>query len=57
MKTKKKPKCEVKTHLACTGLAVRKVTGPKRGDPVFFCCFGCESYLRRHGLKLKEVKK
>jgi hypothetical protein len=50
----KQPKCEVKTHLACTGMAVRRMTGKQKGDPVFYCCFGWEAYLRRWGVKLKE---
>jgi hypothetical protein len=51
-----KPKCEVRTHLACAGMAVRKMTGRKKGDPVFNGCFGCEAYLGRQGVKLKEAK-
>lgn len=51
----KKPKCEVKTHLACNGICVRKYTGPEKGDPKFNCCIGCAWYLKRQGVRLKEV--
>ena len=52
----KKPKCEVRTHLGCNGVAVRRMTGPKKGDPKFWCCLGCQAILNRNGVKLKEVK-
>lgn len=52
---KKKVVCEVKTHLACNQSCVRKVSGKKKGDPVFHICIGCRAYLDRQGLKLKEV--
>jgi len=51
-----KPKCEVRTHLACNNQVVRRLTGPKKGDPQFYCCIGCAAYLRRQGVRLKEVK-
>lgn len=51
----KKIRCEVKTHLGCNGMAVRKVTGPKKGDPVFNCCLGCRAILSRQGVRVKEV--
>ena len=45
----------LKTHLACNGVAVRKLTGRKKGDPVFYCCMGCQAYLSRMGVKTKEM--
>lgn len=53
--SRKKLKCDVKTHVACNNSCVRRMTGPKKGDPVFNCCIGCHWYLKRQGLKLKEV--
>jgi hypothetical protein len=41
--------------LACNGAAVRRYTGRRPGDPVFYCCWGCHAYLRRAGVKLKET--
>lgn len=52
----KKPKCEVGMKVACNNQCVRKMTGPKKTDPKFFCCIGCQAYLKRQGLKLKEVQ-
>lgn len=51
----KKLKCEVKTHIGCTGIAIQRMTGTKKGDPVFYCCMGCHAVLSRQGIKLKEV--
>lgn len=52
----RKPKCDVRTHLACNGQAVRKVTGTKKTDPIFNICIGCRAYLNRQGVKLRDVK-
>lgn len=52
----KKHRCEVKTNLGCNGSCVRRMTGPKKGDPEFWCCIGCQAILNRMGVKLKEVK-
>lgn len=51
-----KHECEVKHFFACNGVAVRKMTGPKKGDPEGWVCLGCCTYLYRQGVKLKEVK-
>lgn len=51
----KKPKCQVRSHLGCNGVAVRRLTGTKKGDPTFWCCLGCEAILRRQGVKTKEA--
>lgn len=47
--------CEVKTELGCNDQCVRRYTGRKKGDPVFYCCIGCHAILRRAGVRLKEV--
>lgn len=52
----RKLKCEVKHDFACTGMAIRYMTGKKKGDPKFYCCYGCETYLRRQGVRMVEVK-
>lgn len=48
-------RCEVRTHIGCNDVGLRKMTGPEKGDPVFWCCIGCAAYLRRRGVRLKEV--
>jgi hypothetical protein len=55
-KKSKKPKCEAQTHLGCNGVAVRKVTGTKKGDPIFYCCLGCRAILSRQGVRLRDVQ-
>lgn len=50
------PRCEIQYALSCHGQVVRKVTGTRKGSPVFYCCLGCLAYLSRQGVKLKEVK-
>jgi hypothetical protein len=42
--------------IVCNDQCVRRLTGPKKGDPKFDCCIGCEAYLRRQGVRLKEAK-
>jgi hypothetical protein len=49
------PTCEVKTHVGCNGQAVRRVKGPKKTDPEFWCCLGCRAVLSRQGVKVKDV--
>ncbi len=51
----KKNACEVGSFIGCNGCGVRVLTGPRKGDPVFRCCMGCEAYLRRGGIRLREV--
>lgn len=46
--------CEVK-HTLCKGTAVAKFKGRKAGDPVFRCCFWCLGWLRKQGVKVKQV--
>jgi hypothetical protein len=54
-KTTKKPKCGVGIIRSCHGEGVRRMTGPKKGDPVFNICMGCWADLHRQGVKLKEA--
>lgn len=54
-KTEKKPDCEVKTMLGCNNQCVRRMTGTKKTDPVFWCCIGCAAILKRQGVRIKEV--
>lgn len=54
MKTEKL-ECEVKSHVFCNGIAVRKMKGTKKDDPVFNACWGCQLWMRRNGIKFKEV--
>jgi len=56
LKPAKKLKCDVGCHVACNNQGVRRMTGTKKGDPVFNCCLGCWAYLSRQGVKLKEAK-
>lgn len=51
----KKLDCEAKLQVACNNQGVRTVRGPKRGDPQFACCLGCRAYLRRQGVKVKDI--
>lgn len=55
MISKRKPKCEVRTEIGCNNQCVRKVTGRKKGDPIFHCCIGCRAILTRMGVRLKDV--
>ncbi len=55
-KKPKTPKCEVKNMIGCNGVAVCRLTGKKKGDPVFWCCLGCRAMLSIAGVKLKEVQ-
>ena len=50
-----KKKCEIGHIFACNGSGVSKLTGVKKGDPVFWCCLGCQSYLRRMGVRTKPA--
>lgn len=49
-------KCEVGILRVCNGVAVRRLTGPKEGDPKLWRCLGCQADLRRGGVKLKEIE-
>lgn len=42
--------------IGCNGIAVCRLTGKKKGDPVFWCCLGCRAMLSIAGVKLKEVE-
>lgn len=55
-KTIKKQNCQVKTNLGCNNQGVRHMTGMLKGDPKFHICLGCWAYLRRQGVRMKEVK-
>jgi hypothetical protein len=48
--------CEVQSLVACNGQIVRRLTGPRKSDPKFWCCIGCWAYLSRQGVQLREVK-
>ena len=50
-----KSECEVKHIFGCNGAGVIRLTGNKKGDPVFNCCLGCAAMLRRQGVKLKQA--
>lgn len=52
----KKPRCEVRSDLACNGQIIRRYVGVKKGDPKFNCCIGCAAYLKRQGVRFREIQ-
>lgn len=54
-KNPQKPECEAKTDLGCNGQIVRRVKGPKKSDPEFWCCIGCRAILSRAGVRVRDV--
>lgn len=51
-----KLQCEAQITVSCNNQIVRRVQGPKKGDPKFNCCIGCRAYLARYGTKVKDIK-
>lgn len=52
---KPKPKCEVNTPI-CSGSMMQRLTGSKKGDPVFWCCAACSVYMKKGGVRLRAAK-